>query len=42
MALEELNDTLHSRDLHLDRVRKPTLFEPQGVQTDPTAVAEFH
>lgn len=42
MALEELNDTLHSRDLHLDRVRKPTLFEPQGVQTDPTATSEFH
>lgn len=42
MALEELNDTLHSRDLHLERVRKPTLFEPQGVQTDPTAVSEFH
>lgn len=42
MALEELNETLHSRDIHLDRVRKPTPFEPQGVQTDPTEVSEFH
>jgi hypothetical protein len=42
MDLGELNDKLHSRDVHWDRARKPTLFEPKGVQTDPTAVSEFH
>ncbi len=30
MALDELNDKLHSRDFHADRVRQPTMFEPQG------------
>lgn len=34
MALDELNDKLHSRDFHADRVRKPTMFEPQGVIPD--------
>lgn len=42
MGLSELNEKLHSRDLHMDRVRKPSLFEPQGVEADPADVSEFH
>lgn len=34
MALDELNDQLHSRDFHVDRVRKPTMFEPQGALSE--------
>ena len=30
MSLEELNDSLHSRDTHLDRARQAASYEPEG------------
>lgn len=40
MALDELNDQLHSRDFHADRTRRPTMFEPEGALSE-TASAEL-
>ncbi|MDP2838407.1 MAG: hypothetical protein Q8O53_03990 [Candidatus Moranbacteria bacterium] len=41
MALEDLNDKLHSRDLHLNRVRTPDSFRPGTTAPEPVAVSEF-
>jgi len=34
MALDELNDKLHSRDFHADRVRHSTVFDPQNTPSN--------
>lgn len=42
MGLTELNDRLHSRDLHLDRTRKPDTFRPESAVADTDTLAQFH
>lgn len=39
MALDELNDKLHSRDFHADRVRHSTAFDPQNTPSDQELMA---
>ncbi len=41
MSFEELNGSLHGRDAHLERVRKPTAFEPGGAAPDEGTLAQF-
>lgn len=41
MALEELNEKLHGRDIHLDRARPHTSFDPGQVAVDPHIPAQF-
>jgi hypothetical protein len=41
MGLTELNDRLHSRDLHLDRTRKPDTFRPENAHADTDTLAQF-
>ncbi|MDO8566468.1 MAG: hypothetical protein Q7S04_04805 [Candidatus Moranbacteria bacterium] len=41
MALEELNEKLHGRDIHLDRARPHTAFDPGQIVVDPHVSAQF-
>lgn len=41
MGLEELNEKLHGRDIHLDRVQPHTSYDPGQAPADPSAGAEF-
>ncbi|MDP3957018.1 MAG: hypothetical protein Q8Q10_00760 [bacterium] len=42
MALEELNEKLHGRDIHLDRTRPHTVFDPGQAAADPNVLEQFH
>ena len=42
MGLEELNEKLHGRDIHLDRARPHTSFDPGQRAADPSAEEQFH
>ena len=41
MGLQELNDKLHGRELHLDRAREHTPFEPGQGAVDQETVSQF-
>ncbi len=41
MPLEELNDKLHSRDVHLDRSGKADMFRPEENQPDVETLSQF-
>lgn len=41
MALDEINNKLHSRGFHADRTRTPTEYEPGLNEEDATRVAQF-
>ena len=41
MPLDELNEKLHSRDFHADRMRKPDTFRPDENQADSETVSRF-
>lgn len=41
MGLEELNEKLHGRDIHLDRARPHTSFDPGQTASDPDISAQF-
>lgn len=41
MSLQELNDKLHGRELHLDRTREHTAYDPGTEQENPETVAQF-
>ena len=41
MALEELNDKLHGRDVHLDRTRARDVFRPDENVTPEESVSQF-
>jgi len=42
MGLEELNEKLHGRDIHLDRTRPHTAFDPDQAAADPNVLEQFH
>ena len=41
MPLDELNDKLHGRDVHLDRARNPDIFNPKESEVAPEALLPF-
>lgn len=41
MSLEDLNEKLHGRDIHLDRMRPHTSFDPGQAEADPIVSAGF-
>lgn len=41
MSLEELNEKLHGRDVHLDRARQHTPYDPGQGTADPNVGAQF-
>jgi len=42
MGLEELNEKLHGRDIHLDRARPHTAFDPGQAAADPSVEEQFY
>lgn len=41
MSLEELNEKLHGRDVHLDRTRQHTSYDPGQTTSDPGVQSQF-